>query len=223
MAGGHPKTTHPSPEVPPPLSPSQFPGPPYAADGCWVRGVSAGAVLATQHRRARLRRRLPSPGWVLPAGLGARVETDGAEPLHATPAPQPGSRALCRRTRTSPSRSRQREGAPSGSPATGHGEASSSLCHFPLFLPPHLAFGSRTTAAAGARGAGEGLPSVGSPPRPPGPPCQGWWLAEGLPAPGGAPSAAGGSLRRVRCQFPCELAPQAAPEAPAEKAGEDGL
>lgn len=107
-------------------------------------------------------------------------------------------------------------------PATEHGEANSFLCVLP-FSSPHLAFGSGAVAAAGARRAGEGLPSLGSPPRPPGPPCQGWWLAEGLPAPGRAPSAAGGSLCRARCQFPCELAPQAAPEAPAEKAGEDGL
>ncbi|XP_075289523.1 uncharacterized protein LOC142362797 [Opisthocomus hoazin] len=89
-----------------------------------------------QHRRAGLRRRVPSLGWALLAGLGARAETGRAEPPLAMPAPRPGSRALRRGTRTSPRWRWQREGAPGRSPAAGHGKASSSLCRFPLFLPP---------------------------------------------------------------------------------------
>lgn len=67
-ARGHPKTPHPSPQVPPPLSPSQFPGPPYAADGCWVRGVSVGAVLASQHRRSAAAPAIPGMGFPHRAG-----------------------------------------------------------------------------------------------------------------------------------------------------------
>lgn len=168
-AGGHPKITHPSPQVPPLLSPSQFPGPPYTADGCWVRGVSAGAVLAMQHLRAGLYRRLPSPGWAFPAGLGARVETDGSEPPRATPAPRPGSRALRRGTRTSPSWPRQREGVPSRSPTAGHGEASSSLCRFPLFLPPFGFWQWSRRSGSGARCRGRAAKRRQPPaaPRPP--------------------------------------------------------
>lgn len=70
------------------------------------------------------------------AGLGTRVGTDRAEPPCTTSAPWPGSRAHRRGTRTSPSRPWRREGALGGSPTTGHSEASSSLCRFPLFLPP---------------------------------------------------------------------------------------
>ncbi|XP_053808434.1 uncharacterized protein LOC128793368 [Vidua chalybeata] len=89
-----PQNPHPSPEVPPPLSPSQFPGPPYAADGCWVRGVSVGAVLATQHRRSAAA--LAIPAMAFPPGLGAQRGADGAEPLHATPAPRTGSGACAK-------------------------------------------------------------------------------------------------------------------------------
>lgn len=164
MARRDPKTTHPSPEVPPPLSLSQFPGPPSTADGCWVRGVSVGAVLATQHRRAGFRWHLPNLGWAFLAELGASVETDDTEPLHAMPALWPGSSALHQGTRTSPSWPQRRE----DSLGTGHGEASSSLCRFPLFLPPVWLLAAEPQRWLG-RGAGDGLAKHRQPPAAPRP------------------------------------------------------
>lgn len=137
---------------------------------------------------------------------------------HHGQAPAPFAKGRGRR----PAGRGEGKGPPVGSPPLGTAKPAPLFAVFP-FSSLLFGFWQRSRGSGwGARCRGRAAKRR-QPPAAPVPPCQGWWLAEGLPEPGGAPSAARGSLRRARCQFPCELAPQAAPEALAAKAGEDGL
>lgn len=209
-----PITKSPSSTLPFPISPAPLCGRRMLGKRCVCRSRTCHTASPSRAGPCS-----PSPGWALPAGLGAPAETDGAEPLHVTLAPWPGS---AKGQGCHPAGCGEGKGPPAHPPPLGTAKPAPVSAAFPFSSSP-FGFWQRS------RGGGWGTQCRGraakrrQPPAVPGPPCQDWWLAEGLPVPGRAPAAAGGSLCRACCQFPCELAPQAAPEAPAEKAVEDGL
>lgn len=136
-----------------------FLGPPLAAGGCWVRGVSAGAVLAMQHRRAGAAGVASrSSGRARPAGMGMRVGTRGQT---GPSLPTRGSRATTGPPHPPPRDEDMAKGrVASGSPMAGDGGAARSfLClfFFSLFFPPSFGFWQRCW---------EGLASGSSPPPP---------------------------------------------------------